>query len=451
MIVCATDLSASARAATAVASWLARRFQDSLLLLHVIEPIPAVPDVLAMRAEWLVEMRAAAEAELEKVAHELRSEGVRVEVRVVVGEVAALILQHAQEGEARFITIGTHGRKGAARLFLGSVAERVSADARCPVIVTREAAAPATHWPATRPLNLAVATDGSSLGQAALDWVGELRRTIACDVTVVRIYSPAREAARYGLDDPWVGRQGNPEVAALVERDTRRALRALPGPGAARIRLVAALTDPADELAIELTLLQPDAVVIGVGQHRPTWPDLPMSAVLRSAPVPVICVGHRAQSATAIPEVRSVLVPTDFSEPSSRALSMAYALLRPRGGRVELCTVHERGPAVEGADLRLALPLDDQHRDQLEARLRAMAAADAEATGIVTRPSVIEGRRAPEAIVRAAERLGVDLIVMASHGRSGLQRALLGSVAEEVARQSPKPVLIVHGRDGSQG
>jgi len=451
MILCATDLSPSARAATAVASWLARRFQEPLLLLHVIEPIPAVPDVLALRAEWLAEMRGAAEAELEKVAHELRKDGVRVEVRVIAGDVASLILQHAQEGGARFITLGTHGRKGAARLFLGSVAERVSADARCPVIVTREAAAPATHWPATRPLNLAVATDGSSLGEAALAWVGELRRTIACDVTVVRLYSPSREAARYGLDDPWVGRQAHPEVVALVEREARRGLQVLPGSGEARIRLVAALTDPAEELALELTLLQPDAVVVGVGQQRATWPDLPVSAVLQSAPVPVICVAVGTQPAPSIPEVRSVLVPTDFSGPSSRALSMAYALLRPRGGRVELCTVHERGPAIEGADLRLALPLDDQQREHLEARLRTLAAADGHATGIITRPSVIEGLRAPEAIVQAAERLGVDLIVMASHGRSGLKRALLGSVAEEVARHSPKPVLIVHGRDGSEG
>jgi nucleotide-binding universal stress UspA family protein len=451
MILCATDLSPSARAATAVASWLARRFQDSLLLLHVIEPIPLVPDVMVMRADWLSEMMAAAEAELKKVAHELRSDGVRVEVRVIAGDVASSILQHAQEGEARFITLGTHGRKGAARLFLGSVAERVSADARCPVIVTREAAAPATHWPATRPLNLAVATDGSSLGQAALAWVGELRRTIACEVTVVRLYSPPREAARYGLNDPWVGRQAHPEVTALLERDVRRELRALPGSGEARIRLVAALTDPADELAVELTLLHPDAVVIGVGQHRAPWPDLPLSAVLRSAPVPVICVAQGAQPAPSIPEVRSVLVPTDFSEPSAKALSMAYAILRPRGGRVELCTVHERGPAVEGADLRLALPLDDGQREEVEARLRTLAVAEGDATGIVTRPSVVEGLRAPEAIVQAAERLDVDLIVMASHGRSGLKRALFGSVAEEVARHSRKPVLIVHEQYRSEG
>src|SRR5205814_2113382 len=96
----------------------------------------------------------------------------------------------AGEVAARFITMGTHGRKGAARLFLGSVAERVSAGARCPVIVASEATAGASHWPATRRLNLAVATDGSPLGQAALEWAGEIRGMIPCDVTVVRIYSP---------------------------------------------------------------------------------------------------------------------------------------------------------------------------------------------------------------------------------------------------------------------
>jgi nucleotide-binding universal stress UspA family protein len=147
------------------------------------------------------------------------------------------------------------------------------------------------------------------------------------------------------------------------------------------------------------------------------------------------------------PEIRSILVPTDLSELSLQALPMAYALLRPHGGRVELCLVHERAPAVEGADLRLALPLEDHQRDELELRLRALAPATAAAAGIFTRPTVIEGHRAADAVVQAAERLGVDLIVMASHGRSGLGRVLLGSVAEEVARRARPPVLIVHGRE----
>jgi nucleotide-binding universal stress UspA family protein len=444
MILCATDLSSSARAATTLASWLARHLGERVRLFHVVEPIPGVPEVMAM-ADWAGAMKQAAEEQLEEVARALRADGVAVEVEVVVGDAAAAILRAAEEGGARFITLGTHGRKGVARLFLGSVAERVSTAARCPVVVTREAAAPASHWPATRALQLAVATDGSGGGAASWAWVNQLRRAIPCEVTVVSVYSPPREAARYGVDDPWRGRQGNPLLAALVERDLRRALG---NPDDLRVRLVAALAEPADELAGELALLQPDAVVIDAGGSGGVWPGLPAAAILRASPVPVICVPASTAAAVPASEVRSILVPVDLSALSLQALPMAYGLLRPRGGRVELCTVHERAPAVEGADLRLSLPLDDGQRADLEARLRALIPASGAAAGVATRATVIEGQRVTEAIVQAAERLGVDLIVMASHGRSGIGRALLGSVAEDVARHARPPVLIVHGRPG---
>jgi nucleotide-binding universal stress UspA family protein len=444
MILCATDLSSSARAATTLASWLARHFRDSIRLFHVIEPLPAGPEVMAM-ADWAERMKQAAASELEATAAELRKEGARVEVEVVVGDASGSILQRAEQSGARFITLGTHGRKGMARLFLGSVAERVSRGAPCPVIVTREAAALASRWPATRPLRLAVAADESASGAAALAWVGELRRTVPCEETVVSVYSPPREAARYGVDDPWHGRQGNPLLAAMVERDLRRALG---NPEDRRIRLVAAQVDPAEELAGELALLQPDAVVIGTRGGRALWPELSVAAVLRTSPVPVICVPSSTVPAAPGPEIRSILVPVDLSALSLQALPVAYGLLRPHGGRVELCTVHERGPAIAGGELPLALPLDDHQRAQLEDRLRALIPASAAAAGVATRPAVLDSSRAPEAILQAAERFGVDLVVMASHGRSGIGRALLGSVAEEVARHSRVPVVIVHGRDG---
>jgi len=403
-----------------------------------------VPEVMVTNAEFLSAARDAAEEHLQKVAEPLRREGMRVEVQVGVGDAATLILDAAREGNARFITMGTHGRKGMAHLFVGSVAERVATAARCPVIVTGADAAAASRWPASRPLNLAVATDGSAAGQAAIDWASDLRHAVPCEVTVVRLYSPPREAARYGIDDPWLGRQGTPQLLTLMERDLRRSMEKLSQAGETRIRFLAISSDPAGELAPELVLLQPDAVAIGVSPHRMTWPDLQAPAVLRSSPVPVVCVPTATQAVPAIARVRAVLVPTDFTDPSLAALRTAYALLRPHGGRVELCTVHERGPAVQGAIPRLAPPLDDKQRDQLEARLRALIPAEADATGIATRASVVEGNLASEAILQAAERLGVDLVVMASHGRAGIRRAILGSVAEEVARNARVPVVIVH-------
>ena len=115
----------------------------------------------------------------------------------------------------------------------------------------------------------------------------------------------------------------------------------------------------------------------------------------------------------------------------------------PAGGRAELCTVHAVGAADAIAALPPASSLGAEERAKLESELRALIPPEAEAAGITTRVSVLEARFAAEAIIAAAERLDVDLVAVASRGRSGFKRALLGSVAEEVARRSARPVLIV--------
>jgi nucleotide-binding universal stress UspA family protein len=86
----------------------------------------------------------------------------------------------------------------------------------------------------------------------------------------------------------------------------------------------------------------------------------------------------------------------------------------------------------------------------IESKLRSLVPAEAAERGIGTRVSVLEGEFAAGAILAAAERLDVDTIALASHGRTGVGRLLLGSVAEEVARKSSRPLLIVHAkpRDG---
>jgi nucleotide-binding universal stress UspA family protein len=68
---------------------------------------------------------------------------------------------------------------------------------------------------------------------------------------------------------------------------------------------------------------------------------------------------------------------------------------------------------------------------------------EAERLGITTRITVVDGVRAAPGILQTAHRLGTDAIVLASHGRAGLTRAPLSSVAEEVVRQSDQPVLVV--------
>jgi nucleotide-binding universal stress UspA family protein len=84
--------------------------------------------------------------------------------------------------------------------------------------------------------------------------------------------------------------------------------------------------------------------------------------------------------------------------------------------------------------------------DQYIANLKAEMRFQLEQAGLppmTVRLEVVEGWSVPEQILAAGDRLNADLIVMGTHGRTGLRRALLGSVAEEVLRRSHRPVLVV--------
>lgn len=127
---------------------------------------------------------------------------------------------------------------------------------------------------------------------------------------------------------------------------------------------------------------------------------------------------------------RSVLIPTDYSALANRALGAGYGLLTD-GGEVHLIHVLtcERGEA----------PPD------LDVRLRALVPAGSEERGIETRVYVVEESEAWSGIWHTDARLGVDVICMSTHGRSGPSRFLVGSQAEEVVRRARQPVLLVKG------
>ena len=150
------------------------------------------------------------------------------------------------------------------------------------------------------------------------------------------------------------------------------------------------------------------------------------------------------------PRVKRVLVTTDFSNLGNAAVQWAYALAEP-GAEVYLThvtlTTGLAGELAEqylpSADLLPQAPA----RVELEvaARLRALTPATASEKSIVTRTEVIRAPNAAQAIADAAERLAADVIVISSHGRTGLSRTVFGSVAEEVMTSCRKPVFVVRG------
>jgi nucleotide-binding universal stress UspA family protein len=143
--------------------------------------------------------------------------------------------------------------------------------------------------------------------------------------------------------------------------------------------------------------------------------------------------------------VRSILVPTDFSECARHAMPAAASLARLLGARI-IClhVVEPVVPAVGWAPVAEALPMTDvgEHLENSAARELPKVAAGAEFAGLEVEDVIARGEAASE-IVRVAGERGADLIVISSHGRTGLGRILFGSTAESVVRHATCPVLVV--------
>jgi nucleotide-binding universal stress UspA family protein len=146
---------------------------------------------------------------------------------------------------------------------------------------------------------------------------------------------------------------------------------------------------------------------------------------------------------------KRILVPTDFGD-SSRAAAEAAVELAHRF-RVPLVLLHVfQVPTTVNRGV-LATPIADYVQlveDEAQSALNGEASRlRASRTDVRTAlmSTVLKSGNTWEEILDAAKKFDVGLIVMGTHGRHGLPRALLGSVAERVVRLSPVPVLTVHG------
>ena len=132
-----------------------------------------------------------------------------------------------------------------------------------------------------------------------------------------------------------------------------------------------------------------------------------------------------------------ILYPTDFSTMGQAALDMATSLARDRGAKLLIVHVEEPPMAYGGGELYYGI--EEPDRKELQRMLSEVVPIDA-SVGYEHR--LLLGSPA-SAIVHLAEKEGVDMIVMPTHGRTGLSRLLMGSVAEEVVRKAKCPVLTV--------
>jgi nucleotide-binding universal stress UspA family protein len=136
--------------------------------------------------------------------------------------------------------------------------------------------------------------------------------------------------------------------------------------------------------------------------------------------------------------IHTILHPTDFTEHSDYAFQMACSLARDYGAKLVILHVYPTPvvPVVNGGVYPMTLEVP---REKLLEELREIKPTN---PTIAVERTLVEGDPAFE-IVRASQELAADLIVMGTHGRGGLSRVLMGSVAEAVARKANCPVLTV--------
>lgn len=145
---------------------------------------------------------------------------------------------------------------------------------------------------------------------------------------------------------------------------------------------------------------------------------------------------------------KKILCPVDFSPGARHALETAVSMAIPSGAELVVAHVWQPPTYFMGEGVALTADLIQGLVDDAEASV-AQWKADAEKLGARSVTSVFLTGTPWHEIVEATKRdPAIDLIVMGTHGRTGLKHVLLGSVAEKVVRHAPVPVLVVRSRDG---
>ncbi len=144
--------------------------------------------------------------------------------------------------------------------------------------------------------------------------------------------------------------------------------------------------------------------------------------------------------------VTKILCPTDFSDPANRAIEYALQLATLFGASITL--LHVVQPTVYPLRNLASVAGFPNLRDEIRKSVdQELASLRQKIGGKVAITAMVREGVPHDQILAAGEELGCDLIVMATHGHTGLKHMLLGSTAERVVRLAPMPVLTVRSRE----
>jgi nucleotide-binding universal stress UspA family protein len=304
------------------------------------------------------------------------------------------------------------------------------------------------------PRPIIVPLDGAPLSEHALPSAAELARRSGAELRLVRAHVPPVAIAAEGF----VGLYPVVEDAALREAEAAYFRQLLPRVRGAHpdLTVTAEVVELGDGVDVPDALVRAAAgaelVVMtthGRGTFTRFWLGSTADEFVRQSPVPVLLLRPAADAPVDLarrPQVRNVLVPLDGSRLAERIVPVAAHVGRLLGGEVTLLLVLDGGPRGGAAPVLepTALPAGwnpDAAAEQAKGYLDGVA-RDFKDRGATVRAGLVAHGSPAEAILHHAQAEPDTLTALATHGRGGLTRLLLGSVADKVIRGSAGPVLV---------
>lgn len=425
-ILCATDFSQPADDAVRVATDIARKRGESLLLWHAVQP--QMGDPIGPYAE---PMRADAAARLEAEAERIRSTGVTVETKAIVG-FPDQELPSVLPPDATLIVAGARGHSRGTHWLIGTVVERLARVATVPMLVVRQPAALRSWMEGSGKLEVVVATDLSAVSDFALRRAKLLRSLGPCNLELLYIEYPPAEYARLGVG-PVSVHCSHPLIDDVLTHElTRRADTANLG-GDVSTRIAKTLGQTGALIALEAEEADADLIVVGTHQRGTlsrVWHGSIAHGVLHSAETNVLLIPFH----TADEEIRAletvplttIVAATDFSPCGNRAVAWACSMA-PRGAHVVIVNVVRR----------------DSEVDESSRELDRVKATVSRGNGMRVDTVASVGRDVAATICAMAERVGADAVIVGRHTQSRASQFFLGSVSGEVLARSGRPVLVV--------
>lgn len=419
-ILCGTDLSAASAAALDVACALATmRGEREVILVHVAE----VGDDDPRRDTQLSERRTRLDAQASVAA---TARGIKVRAELLAGTVEKDLISFSDTEHVSMIVIAHAARTGSAKV--GATAMSIISNAHVPILCIAEPAPWLEFASKQRPLRVLLGIDDSATCDLSIQFTQGLRSEGPLDIVLGAIYYPDEACKHYGVQGGSIVDRV-PEIEGLLSRDLIRRFGGDQTHVAARPRKgIGRIGDHLLELARDEKV---DAIVVGTGQKTGLGRLGSVSTVIvTEAGQSIICVPPQAAVPTVtVPHLRASMVATDLSQFANRAVAYAFSITPP-DGTVHIVHVVD--------DDKKSLGLDKVA--EIERQLVALAPRAASQQVI---PHVVFGDDAAEALAQAAARHGVDVICISSRGRAGISRALFGSVADRLLKESRLPVLVL--------